>query len=165
MTLHYPDSDWISSILSSEHHIGSAHVLRSIFDNPHLHVSATNSTALLLTICPHYSNLSLCVASGHLGLNNFISALGDFCSGCSYTPHNGHRISTTDCHLSFQAVNVWEKFQIQQHSIQDVQAVAPIQTVQAMPPSNGLPFGRGNPVLVDHESGDLLSSDPQSKCA
>ena len=165
MTLHYPGSDWISGALPSKHHSGSAHVLRSIFDNPRSHVSATNSTALLLTICPHHSNLSLCVASGHLGLNDLIPALRDFCSEHSYTAHNGHHISTTDCHLSFQAVNIWEKFWIQQRSIQDVQAVAPIQTVQAMPPSDGLPFGHRNPVLVNHESGDLLLSDPQSKRA
>ena len=165
MTLHYPNSDWISGALPSEHHIGSAHVLRSIFDNPCSHVSATDSTALLLTICPHHSNLSLHIGSGHLRLDDLIPALGDFCSGHSYTARNGHHISTTDCHLSFQAVNIWEKFQIRQRSIQDLQAVAPIQTVQAMPPSNGLPFGHSNPVLVNHESGDLLSSDPQSEHA
>jgi hypothetical protein len=165
MTLHYPDSDWISGVLPNEHYVGSAHTQRSIFDNPRSHVSATDSTALLLTIRPHHSNLSLHAALDHLGLDDLIPALGDFCSGCPYTARNGHRISTADCHLPFEAVNIWEKFRIQQRSVQDMQAVAPIQTVQAIPPSDRLPFGRANTVLISHESGDLLSSNPQSERA
>jgi hypothetical protein len=46
---------------------------------------------------------------------------------------------------------------MQQRSTQDTRVVSPAQTIQALPPSSLMLFGRGNTVLIAHESGELLS--------
>ena len=157
MALHYPDSDWTSCLLPDEHSVLSAHTQRSIFDNPHSQVSGTNTTAILLTLRPHHSALSLHDASVLLGLHDLIPALGDFFSDRTYSTCNGHRVSSVDCYLPFRTVDIWEKLRILQRSMQDAHFLAPIQMVQAIPPSDVLPFSRANTVLISHESGDLLS--------
>ncbi|KAI6039085.1 hypothetical protein EDC04DRAFT_2568878 [Pisolithus marmoratus] len=163
LSIHFPETNWIPGVLSTEHHVGSVHSQKSIFNNPRSRVSATNARALLLTVRPHRPNLLLHDAMVCLRLDDLIPALGDFFSGRTYTARNGRRFSSPNCSLPFQAINIWEKFRIQQRSVQDVQAVAPTQTVQAAPPSEQLPFGRANTVLVSHESGDLMSADPESE--
>ncbi|KIJ57464.1 hypothetical protein HYDPIDRAFT_171680, partial [Hydnomerulius pinastri MD-312] len=54
-------------------------------------------------------------------------------------------------------VRVWSKFRMQQRSAQNPSALAPPQTVQAVPPGPTLPLGRGNTVLITHESGEPTS--------
>ncbi|KAL4072026.1 hypothetical protein J3A83DRAFT_4372007 [Scleroderma citrinum] len=163
MALHYPEATWISGILSTEHSVSAIRSLRSIFDNPRSRVSSTNSTALLLTLRPHFPDVLLRDATVLLGLDDLLPALGDFFSGRSYTAHNGRRISLPDCPLPFDSVNIWNKFRIQQRCAQDAEVVVPTQTVQAAPPSPVLPFGRANTVLICHESGDLISADPHAE--
>ena len=157
MALHYPDSDWTSCLLPDEHSVLSAHTQRSIFDNPRSQVSGTNTMAILLTLHPHHSALSLHDASVLLGLHDLIPAVGDFFSDQTYSTRNGRRVSSVNCYLPFRTVDIWEKLRIQQRSMQDAHFLAPAQTVQAIPPSDVLPFGRANTVLISHESGDLLS--------
>ena len=164
MALHYPDFDWISGALPSECYVGSTHVQRSIFNNPRSCVSAANSTAILLTVWPHCSNLSLQDALVYLRLNDLIPALGNYFADHTYTACHSHCISSPSCLLLFQAIHSWEKLRIQQHSTRDVQVVMPTQTVQAKPPNDKLPFGCGNTVLVEHKSGDLLSFELGSGC-
>ena len=113
---------------------------------------------------PHHSNYSVEQAATLFHLDDFRPVLGDHFSNRSYNDRNSHRISLPRCDLTFKMVNIWEKFRIQQHSVHDPRVVAPAQTVQAAPPSPTLPFGRANTVLIAHESGDLLSADPQAEC-
>ncbi|KAI6004435.1 hypothetical protein F5J12DRAFT_893516 [Pisolithus orientalis] len=163
MAIHFPEASWVSGMLPSKHYVGSVCLQKSIFDNPHSRVSATNATVLLLTVRPHHPNLLLHDAMIYLQLDDLIPALGDFISSQTYITCSSHCFSTSDCSPPFQAVNVWGKFQIQHRSTQDVQAVTPTQMAQAVPPSERLPFGCANTVLVSHESGELISADPQSK--
>ncbi|KAG1908771.1 uncharacterized protein F5891DRAFT_937599 [Suillus fuscotomentosus] len=46
---------------------------------------------------------------------------------------------------------------MQQCSTQDSRIISPAQTIQALSPSSSMPFGRGDTVLITHESGKLLS--------
>ncbi|KAG1825737.1 uncharacterized protein BJ212DRAFT_1295109 [Suillus subaureus] len=48
-------------------------------------------------------------------------------------------------------------FCLQWRSTQDSRVVSPAHTIQALPPSSLMPFGRGNTVLIAHKSGELLS--------
>ncbi|KAG1877527.1 hypothetical protein F4604DRAFT_1580762, partial [Suillus subluteus] len=48
------------------------------------------------------------------------------------------------------------KFCMQQCSTQDSRIVSPARTVQALPPSSSMPFGRGDTVLITHESRYLI---------
>ncbi|KAF8226884.1 hypothetical protein L208DRAFT_1299442, partial [Tricholoma matsutake] len=50
--------------------------------------------------------------------------------------------------LPFSYLNVWFNFHIQCQSTQDHCVILPPQTVQALPPSSELPFGRCNPILT-----------------
>ncbi|KIO01513.1 hypothetical protein M404DRAFT_16208 [Pisolithus tinctorius Marx 270] len=152
MALHYPEATWISSVLSTEQYVGTSHSERSIFNNPRLHGSPTNSR-ILLTLRPHFPVIPLRDATVLLGLDDFLPALGDFFSGHTYTVRNGRRTSPPNCPLPFH----------DQHSMQDTQLVAPIQTVQVAPCSPTLPSGRANTVLITHESGDILSADPHAE--
>ena len=163
MAAHYPEATWVSSISSTERPFSHIRPLRSIFDNPRSRISPSNSTALLLTLRPHHSNYSVEQAATLFHLDDFRPALGDHFSNRSYNDRNGRRISLPRCDLTFKMVNIWEKFRIQQRSVHDPQVVVPAQTVQAAPPSPTLPFGRANTVLIAHESGDLLSADPQAE--
>ncbi|KAI5980755.1 hypothetical protein EDD15DRAFT_2186505 [Pisolithus albus] len=88
MAIHFPEANWISGVSPTEHHVGSVRSQRSIFDNPRSRVSASNTTALLLTIRPHCPNLLLHDAAAYLHLDDLIPALGDFFSGRTYTTRN-----------------------------------------------------------------------------
>ncbi|KAI6138986.1 hypothetical protein BKA82DRAFT_3989182, partial [Pisolithus tinctorius] len=155
MALHYPEATWISSVLSTEQYAGTSHSERSIFNNPWLHALPTNSR-ILLTLHPHFPVIPLHDATVLLGLDDFLPTLGDFFSGHTYTVCNGHRTSLPNCPLPFHDVNIWEKLQIQQCSMQDTQLIVAIQTVQVAPCSPTLPSGHANTVLITHEIGDIL---------
>jgi len=81
VALHCPDPNWTSGIVPDKHLVSSAHAQWSIFDNPRSQVFETDTTAILLTLRPHHSGLSLHGASALLGLHDLIPALGDFFSG------------------------------------------------------------------------------------
>jgi hypothetical protein len=154
MQIHYPESMWIESVLPEEQSISTRTRRVSVFDNARSHLSSDNSTAILLTLRPHFPNISIYEASQLLSISDLHPALGDFVSGRSYTHRNGRRISLPNCYLPFSHVHIWSKFRMQQRSAQNPAVLAPPQTVQAAPPSPSLPFGRANIVLITHESGD-----------
>ncbi|KIJ59743.1 hypothetical protein HYDPIDRAFT_32958 [Hydnomerulius pinastri MD-312] len=157
MQIYYPESTWIESVLPGEHRINTSTPRGSVFNNARAHLSSDNSTAILLTLKPHFPDLSIDDASQLLSITDLRPALGDFFAGRSYMLRNGRRISPPNCSLPFSRVHVWSKFRMQQHSAQNPFALAPPQTIQAAPPSFALPFGRANTVLIAHESGDPTS--------
>ena len=163
MVAHHPEATWFSCISPTKHHFSHICPLQSIFDNPHSHMSPSNSTTLLVMLQPHHSKYSIEQAATLFNLDDFPPALGDHFSGRSYNNRNGCHISLPHCDLPFATVDIWEKFQLQQCSVHDLQVVMPAQMVQAAPPSPTFPFGCANTVLVAHESGDLLSADPQAE--
>ncbi|KAF9220459.1 hypothetical protein BS17DRAFT_852137 [Gyrodon lividus] len=152
--IYYPESTWIESVLPGEHRINTSTPRGSVFNNARAHLSSNNSTTILLTLKPHFPDLSIDDASQLLSITNLRPALGDFFAGRSYMLRNGRHISPPNCSLPFSRVHVWSKFRMQQHSAQNPFVLAPPQTIQAAPPSFALPFGRANTVLIAHESGD-----------
>ncbi|KAH7908791.1 hypothetical protein BJ138DRAFT_1012076, partial [Hygrophoropsis aurantiaca] len=156
MAIHYPESTWIDAILPEERRI-STRKRGSVFDNIRSHISSDNSTAILLTLKPHYPELSIHDACDLFSLPDLLPALGDYFGGRSYLQRGGRRVSAGRCSLQFSHVRVWTKFRMQQYSTQNPLVVAPPQTVQAAPRGPSLPFGRANIVLIAHESGDLTS--------
>ncbi|KAG1802822.1 uncharacterized protein HD556DRAFT_1489651 [Suillus plorans] len=157
MTLHYPEATWISTVLPDEQYVGAGKPITSLFIKDRSHISSDDSVAILLACRPHYPNLSIEEASQLFRIPDLRSALGDLISGRSYLERNGRRVCRPNCSLSFDHLRVWQNFRIQRRSMQDARVVSPAQTVQALPPSSLMPFGRGNTVLISHESGELLS--------
>ncbi|KAG1724322.1 uncharacterized protein EDB91DRAFT_1255279 [Suillus paluster] len=157
MALHYPEATWISTVLPGEQYAVAGKPITSLFTNNHTHFSSDDTVAILLTCRPHFPRLSIEEASQHFHIPDLCPALGDLISGRSYLERSGRRICRPNCSLSFDYLHVWQKFRMQRRSTQDSRIVSPAHTVQALPPSSSMPFGRGDTVLITHESGELLS--------
>lgn len=136
---------------------------KSLFENPRARISPDNNCALLVTLRPHFPDLSIDDACRTLAINDLRPALGDYFSGRSYTNRNGRRLAALDCRLPFSSLHAWNRFRIQRRSAQNPRTFSPPQTVQAIPPSTSLPFGRANTVLLTHESGDRICPDINSE--
>ncbi|KAI6022479.1 hypothetical protein BKA83DRAFT_4054337, partial [Pisolithus microcarpus] len=159
MQMYYPESTWISNVLPNEQHMGFVAPRKSIFDSARSRISSDNSTAFLLTVKPHFPSIPLNDAATLLSINDLRPALGDFFSGRSYTSCNGRRLSSPLRPLPFSDIHAWNKLRIQQRSAQDSLLLSPPETIQAVPPSIDMPWGRANTVLVCHESGEVISAD------
>jgi hypothetical protein len=157
MALHYPEATWISTVLPDEQYVGAGKPIISLFTKDRSRISSDDSVAILLTIRPHHPHLSIEEASQLFRIPDLRPALGDLISGRSYLERNGRRFCCPNCSLSFDRLRVWLNFRMQRCSTQDSRVVSPAQTIQALPPSSLMPFGRGNTVLIAHESGELLS--------
>ncbi|KAF9477723.1 hypothetical protein BDN70DRAFT_810175 [Pholiota conissans] len=157
MAIHYPESVWISNILPNERRVFSTRGHASLFSKGHSHISADNTTAFLLTQRPHFSHIPVDEAAELFHLPDFRPALGDFFSLLTYTDRGGQRRSPANCALTFTHVNVWKNVRLQQCSSQDERLLVPVQTVQALPPAEGMPYGRAHTVLVDHLGGQRTS--------
>ncbi|KAG1883457.1 hypothetical protein F4604DRAFT_1677774 [Suillus subluteus] len=157
MALHYPEATWISTVLPGEQYIGAGKPITSLFANNHTHFSSDDTIAILLTCRPHFPRLSIAEASQRFHIPDLCPVLGDLISGRSYIEYNGRQICHSNCSLSFDYIHVWQKFRMQQCSTQDSRIISPARTVQALPPSSSMPFGRGDTVLITHESSELLS--------
>ncbi|KAH0825928.1 hypothetical protein J3R83DRAFT_7607 [Lanmaoa asiatica] len=144
---------------SNEQLIGLPSQKKSIFDKRHARISADNKSAILLTVHPHFPDLDIDVASQTLGITDLRPAFGDFFSGRSYGDRNGCRYAAANCPLPFTTLHAWNKLRIQHHSVQNPLSLVPPQTIQAVPPSSALPFGRANTVLLAHESGEFISTN------
>ncbi|KIK12808.1 hypothetical protein PISMIDRAFT_120205 [Pisolithus microcarpus 441] len=147
MQMHYPESMWVANVLPNERCVGCIAFRKSIFDNDRSRISSDNSTAYLVTLRPHFPSISVDDAA-LLSINDLHPALGDFFSGRSYTSRNGHHLSSPHCPLPFSDFHAWNKFRIQQRSVQDPLSLSPPQTVQAVPPSTDMPWGQANTVLI-----------------
>lgn len=157
MALHYPEATWISTVLPDEQYVGAGKPIISLFTKDRSRISSDDSVAILLTIRPHHPHLSIEEASQLFRIPDLRPALGDLISGRSYLERNGRRFCCPNCSLSFDRLRVWLNFRMQRCSTQDSRVVSPAQTIQALPPSSLMLFGRGNTVLIAHESGELLS--------
>ncbi|KIK31414.1 hypothetical protein CY34DRAFT_111380, partial [Suillus luteus UH-Slu-Lm8-n1] len=157
MALHYPEATWISTVLPGEQYVVAGKPITSLFDNNRTRFSSDDTVAILLTCRPHFPHQSIEEASQRFHIPDLCPALGDLISGRSYLERNGRRICRPNCSLSFHYLHVWQKFRMQRRAMQDSRIVSPAHTVQALPPSSSMPFGRGDTVLITHESGELLS--------
>ncbi|KAF9218323.1 hypothetical protein BS17DRAFT_883480 [Gyrodon lividus] len=58
MQIYYPESTWIESVLPGEHRINTSTPRGLVFNNARAHLSSDNSTVILLTLKPHFPDLS-----------------------------------------------------------------------------------------------------------
>lgn len=91
-------------------------------------------------------------------LKDLRGALGDFFSGRNDIDRRGVRVCKDDCLLPFSKVDVWHQFRSQLKATYDSDIILPPQTVQALPPSEELPYGRCNPVLIVDPGSDLAET-------
>jgi hypothetical protein len=161
---HYPETLWLSHVLSPDeinvgHNTPRSSV--SLFSKTRSHLSDDNTTAFLVTGQPHIRNVLVDDATVQFRLPDLRGALGDFfVLNLAHAARRGHRRSQPNCLLPFSHVNIWTNFRMQQHSAQDPRILLPTRTVQALPPSDTMPYGRCNIVLVNDVdgTGDQTSS-------
>jgi hypothetical protein len=162
MAVHYPEQAWLSRVLPDEEQVCTSRTRTSFFDKDRSHISRDQSTAILLNVRPYRSSALINDIATEFGLPDLRAALGDFFTAQSYGQRFGRRHSSSDCTLPFERLNVWTNFRLQQRSVQDPRIISPHQTVQAMPPTNNLPNGRCNTVLVHDNDGYRLNSGDSS---
>lgn len=158
---HFPETTWLSHVLP-EGEVRLSGVSRSqptnLFSKDKKYLSNDCLVAFTVTHRPHHK-LSVADTAARFALRDFRGALGDFTT--SYTDRGGQRKSTAHCALQFTEVHVWNSLRMQQSSTQDSRILLPPRTVQALPPSAEMPYGRGNVVMVDDPSGVMTSSDTE----
>ena len=161
VTNHFPEAVWLSRVLALEEvAVAGLKTKPSLFDKANSHLSEDSNTAFIVAIIPHYPRLSVAEAAHRFNLTDLHPALGDyFVLKLSHTERRGQRRSAPHCPLPFSSIKVWNSFRIQQHSVQDDRSVLPSRTVQALPSSNDMPYGRCNTVLInDIHGGEQTSS-------
>jgi hypothetical protein len=160
---HYPEATWLSRILPpGEIAIGNSAVRSSLFHKARRHLSDNQAAAFTVTANPHHKGLQVDAAATLFNLGDLRAALGDFfVLKQGYGARRGQRKSLPSVMLPFSHVHIWHSFRMQQHSTQDERVILPSRTIQALPPSAAMQFGRCNTVLVNDTdgSGERTSQD------
>jgi len=150
MADHYPESTWLSQVLPPGDVTIRHSVPRpSLFHKTRSHLSDNHAAAFMVNLKPHHK-ITVQAAATLFGLPDFQGALGDFfVLKQTYAERRGQRKSPPSVGLPFTHVHIWNSFRMQQRSAQDETIILPSRTVQALPPSTVMPFGRCNTVLVN----------------
>lgn len=159
----YPEATWLSQVLHpDEFRMTSSGHSRpsSLFSKAKRYNSNDRSIAFTVANRPHQL-LLLAHASAAFNLPDLRAAIGDFYLDAAGVARNNRRRSTVTCALDFESVKIWHSFRMQQHSAQDSRIILPPRTIQALPVSPQMPYGRGNVVLISSPNGSLMSLDSE----
>lgn len=159
----YPEEAWLSQVLPrQEFEVMASGRSRptSLFTQAKHHSS--NDRAIAFTVANRYhQQLSVDAASTTFQLPDLRGAMGDFEIDQQGANRYNQRRCSDQCTLQFKLVNIWHSFRMQQHSTQDRRIILPARTIQALPVSDSMPYGRGNVVLVQSPTGSLMSGDSE----
>jgi hypothetical protein len=158
----YPESTWLAEVLPNETPVGGPRTARNFFANKASIRSQNDSVSLYVNKSPHLSSITIDDAACHFNIPDLRASLGDFYSGKTYADRGGKRLCSPSTVLPFQRLHVWYNFKIQYKSAQDPTVICPASTVQALPPSDKLPYGRCDAVLVSEESDISLTVSDRS---
>jgi hypothetical protein len=164
---HYPEATWLSHILPPNENAFVSQVLKpTLFAKGRSHLSDDNHVAFLVNKTAHVRSITVGEASRLFNIPDLRAALGDYFSlQLTHAQRRGQRRSHSDCVLPFSHISVWHSFRMQKYSVQDNRIVLPSRSIQALPPSNTMPYGRCNTVLL-HDidgSGDRTSSEDDNR--
>ena len=96
--------------------------------------------------------LSVDEAMKKFNLPDLRCALADFLAHSNYEDPfviGGRRMAAADAHLPFDELQIWIKFQLQNHSYHAPYNILPPQTVNVSPPSGPWTFGRSDIILFN----------------
>jgi hypothetical protein len=165
---HYPEATWFSHILPPNKNAFVSQVLKPmLFTKGCSHLSNDNHMAFLVHKTAHVCNITVGKASWLFNIPNLCAALGNYFSlQLTHAQCCSQRHSHSDCVLPFSHISVWHSFQMQKYSVQDNHTVLPSHSIQALPPSNAMPYGRCNTMLlhnIDGSSDQTSSEDVNCK--
>ncbi|KAH7917570.1 hypothetical protein BV22DRAFT_1026118 [Leucogyrophana mollusca] len=112
---------------------------------------ATKTTAFHLAVKPSL-RMTVDEAAEAFGLPDLRPAISDFLFQASnQLPHNisGWRRALPGCHLPFTKIQIWCKIRVQLPAYHDRSSVEPPQTLRICPPSNELPQGLYDSVIMN----------------
>lgn len=115
-----------------------------------------------LRATPHRLNEDLVALGKRYSLLDLIPALDDFLNivanpNMATGVRSHHRKAKADVILPFTHAHSWTYFRFQTASVQDEDVLAAARTIQALPPTTVLPYGRCNCVLV-HDNANAEST-------
>ena len=146
LATNYPEAEWMSHVLPDENILQIKHI--NFFANARSHVSSGDAIAILLTACPHHKKIAVEDTAGKFNIPDLRAVLGDYIDGYSYDSCRGARRSKLDCPLPFTHLDIWLHFRLQRCSTQDPRVLLPPRTVQALPPTEAMPYGRCDTILI-----------------
>lgn len=154
---HYPEATWLSHVLPrDEHRVTGAASRPSLFQKLRSRLSEDMSTAFLVTRKPHHPLTWIAQASQQFRIPELRAALLDYFDMTTARPASRERRQNSSYQLTFSQIHIWNNLRIQQRSSQDSRILLPVRTLQALPPSTELPYGRCNTVLIT----DNISGSP-----
>ena len=159
MANHYPKTTWLSQVLPAGNiAIGKSVPAKSLFHKSQCHLSDDQAAAFTVTLKPHHRNMTIDAAANLFKFPDFHAALSDYFPVLqTYADHCGQRKSGLNVHLPFSHIHVWNNFRMQHHLAQDERVILLSCTIQVLPPSDDMPFGWCNTVLVK-------DTDSSAKC-
>ncbi|KAH7917526.1 hypothetical protein BV22DRAFT_1026171, partial [Leucogyrophana mollusca] len=135
---------WLSRILPDQKRYHGPRPVQNHFIKGILSDSA--DTAFHLTKAPDVPNLHVSNVAQTFGVADFYLVLADYAKRLPRSTQPWG--SQLDYDLGFDFVRIWYKFRLQLHSSFKGNVVMPSQVVQALPPSQEMPFGKGDVVLL-----------------
>lgn len=161
MASNYPEAMWLSHILPDEQLVGGTiKGIPDYFTKERSHISTDHAVAILLNACPH-ATITIDAAAEQFNLPDLRPALRDYIDQLTYSQCNGTRRSSPGSTLPFDHIKVWYNFRLQQRSSQDPNVILPPQTVQALPPTATMRFGRANTVIINDSDVGVHTSQSQ----
>ncbi|KAF7980145.1 hypothetical protein HWV62_39591 [Athelia sp. TMB] len=157
----YPEATWLAQVMPLDEFKlwASGHSRPTSLFTKAKHYNSNDRTIAFTVANRHHQRLSITMASNAFRIPDLRSAMGDYEKDkLGYNRHN-HRVSQFNCALEFEHIRIWHSFRMQQHSTQDERIILPPRTIQALPVSSQLPYGRGNVVMVNSSTGSLMSDD------
>ena len=110
-------------------------------------VSPNSLAAFHFNKSPDITSISIGEAARMYTLLDLWPALGDFARRLSHRQHHGCWISRGCPNVGFDRICIWYRFKVQLCSAHDELIVEPVQTVQALPPSQEYPHGKCDTVM------------------
>ena len=164
MANHYPETTWLSQVLPAGNIAISKSVpAKSLFHKSQRHLSDDQAAAFTMTLKPHHHNMTIDAATNLFKLPDFHVALCDYFPVLqTYADRHGQCKRGPNVHLPFSHIHVWNNFRMQEHLAQDERVILPSCTIQVLPPSDDMPFGQCNTVLVKDTDGSAERTSQES---
>lgn len=161
----YPEDNWLSQVLPADHlrieASGRSRPSSLFTKTKHYH---SNDRSIAFTIAERqHQTIPFSEATRTFKLPDLHPAMGDYLQDQEGHQRHNRRRSGASCLLPFDNVKIWHSFRMQQHSQQDERIILPPRTIQALPVSDSLPYGRCNVVLIHDPVNGVLMSDTNSE--
>lgn len=97
---------------------------------------------------PHTSNELVTALAARYNLPDLIPAIDTYLQSRKLPPASRHLLHDPDAHIPYHYAHSWVRLRYQAPKVHNGSQSAPPRTIEALPPSRDMPYGRCNCVLV-----------------